>query len=387
MRYFELTDPLHRGELIREDGRKHYRFSFGAFQWERTTVFQAYITEGTALYGQFRQLPEQEAQPLLMRQGKVLSAQLQKAETIATQAHAGHTHRDGQPYIDHVRAVAEALTDWEEQAAAWLHAIGSCPEWTVSRLREAGIGEKLCRSVQLLAGQPNEAYPVYLQKLRMDRIARRVMIADVSGYIESAREAEMSPEELAQLQRYRQIRKYLFGDIPTLPDGEDPRQWDMPNVGVVPGLQVYQKIRPLVFGGKKIPYGVSNPVLRWEDGKLYLAFFAYAYTAQQLKSGALGRPTRWLLADPVTGQPVRIISCAEQDFSTAGKDERFSTENPNKPENKDHLKQTYTILDQVRRRYMQEGTVDKARYAEYVDQLLLAVPPSYHRFYRELSIP
>lgn len=387
IRYFELTDPLRRGEIIREDGRKHYRFSFGAFQWERTTVFQAYITEGTALCGQFRQLPEQDAQPLLIQRGKVLSAQLQKAQAIAKEAHASHTDKEGRPYIDHIQAVAESLTDWEEQTAAWLHEIGSCPEWSLRRLREAGIGKKICRSVQLLMGQPNEAYPVYLQKLRMDRIARRVKIADVSYYIERARESEMSAEEKAQIQQYRQIRKYLFGDIPTLADDLQPQTADAPQTGVIPAMQVYQKLRPMVFEGRKIPYGVSNPVLRRENGNLYLAFFAYSYTREQLKSGAIGRPSRWILADIESGKLIRAVSCAEQDFTTAGKEERFSVDNPNKPGNPDHLKDTYTILDEVRRNYLQEGTLDTKRYEEYLAQMLLAVPTSYHRFYRELSIP
>lgn len=387
MRYFELTDSLRRGEIIREDGRKHYRFSFGTFQWERTTVFQAYITEGTPLYGQFRQIPEQDAQPLLMQHGKVLSQQLQKAEAIAKDAHASHTDKAGKPYIDHIQEVVEGLTDWEEQTAAWLHEIGSCPQWTVSRLREAGIGEKICRSVQLLTGQPNEAYSVYLRKLRMDRIARRVKIADVTYYIESAREETMSEEEKAQIEQYRQIRKYLFGDIPVLPDGVGPQPGDAPRVGVVPAMQVYQKIRPAVYEGRKIPHGVSNPVLRREDGKLYLAFFAYSYTREQLKNGFVGRPTRWVLADIESGQLIRAVSCAERDFTTAGKEERFSVENPNRPGDPDHLKHTYTILDEVRRKYLQNGKLDASRYEEYLNRLLLAVPPSYHRFYRELSSP
>ena len=44
MQYYELLDPLRHGDVILTDGRKHFRFSFGPYRWERTTIFLPYIT-------------------------------------------------------------------------------------------------------------------------------------------------------------------------------------------------------------------------------------------------------------------------------------------------------------------------------------------------------
>ena len=61
MQYYELLDPLRQGDVILTDGRKHFRFSFGPYQWERTTIFLPYLTEGTALFGKCREIDEKQA--------------------------------------------------------------------------------------------------------------------------------------------------------------------------------------------------------------------------------------------------------------------------------------------------------------------------------------
>lgn len=387
IRYFELTDEIRQGEIIRQEGRKHYRFSFGPFQWERTTIFQAYITEGTPLCGQYRELGEDAAQEQLMQRGKQLSRMLEKAEKISREAHAHQTGRDGQPYLPHIQAVAEALPDWEEKTTAWLKDICQYGGWTGAELYAAGFDGKICRSIGLLTPVPTDTYAQYLNRLRMDRIARRVKIAELAHYLEAADEKKLTQQEQTVLDTFREARKYLFGDIPACTEAGDVSAYYAPRGDMVPAQAVYQRVYPLALGGRKIPHGVSNPVLHRREGQLNLAFFVYTYTKNQLQQGFIGRPVSWILADLASGRIIEEISCSRTDFSSAPYTQTFSVHNPGGPKDSGFFRETYAILDEVRGGCLKGQPVDMDRYGEYLEKILLGVPPSYHCFYRELSNP
>lgn len=158
--------------------------------------------------------------------------------------------------------------------------------------------------------------------------------------------------------------------------------------GLVPAMEVYQKIRPLALGGRKTPFGLSNPVLRRRGENLCLAFFVYTYTYADLQNKAVRRPSLWLTADLTTGQLLERIPCSNEDFSDAPFTEYFSTENPGALTlAKTHHQEAYAILDGVRAAAAQGGTVPETEYAAYLHRMLRAVPPAYHRFYWELSRP
>lgn len=388
IQYYELTDSLRNGEIIREEGRKHFRFSFGDFQWTRTTLFQAYITEGTPEYKMYRPLSEDRAQALLIQRGKEISRMMKKAQEIAQQAHMYQTDRAGNPYVEHISAVVDGLTDWEERTVAWLQKVCSCSGWSIERLRKEGFSERICNSVELLIYHSDESYSDYLTKVRKDRIARHVKIAALANMIDTASLSSLSEEDRERVENYREARKYLFGDISELPiTCHNIESADCPQNQIVPAERIYQMIYPLALGGRKIPHGVSNPVLYYTEKQLFLAFFVYTYSRAQLQQGVIGRPSSWILADVRTGQLIKEISCNQKDFSPAGRNELFSVKNPNAPTDKDFFCNTYALLDKVREEYLTTNTLNMALYEQYLDQVFLAVPPSYHRFYRELSNP
>lgn len=387
IRYYELADAYRQGEIIRQEGRKHFRFSFGPFQWERTTMFQPYITEGSPVCGRYRELDEQTVQQLLLQRGKQLSQVLEKAKKLADKAHAHQRDRNEKPYLEHIRDVADVLPDWEEKIAAWLHEICSWGGWTVGQLRTAGFDERICTAVGLLTVSADESCGGYLTKLRQNRIARRVKIADLGWFIDSVSGCNLTDEERAAVDQCREARKYLFGDITDYPDTVDIRLALAPDTDMIPAERIFQSVFTQAFGGRKIPHGISNPVLRWRDDQLFLAFFVYTYTRKQLQQGMIARPVSWILADIRTGHLIEEISCGTQDFSTAGNAELYSVHNPNPRPDPDSFREAYEILDDVRRGYLEDGTVQSVRYNAYLDRILPGVPPAYHRFYRELSNP
>jgi len=383
MNYYELLDDLRAGDLIREDGRRHYRFVFGSFQWERTTLFQAYITENTPLTGKFRPVSEEQAQEKLMVQGRKLSQLLKKADTIAEEAHAGQVDKAGKPYIEHPRAVADSLTDWEEKIVALLHDVCEDTPWTVADLRRSGFTPKICAAVDLMTHRPEDSYGQYLTRLRNNRIARNVKLMDLSHNMDLDRIPNPTDKDRARVEKYRKARQFLYGDIPGFEEAVDAER---PEKSLIPVMQIYQRIYPQALEGQKVPYGLSNPVLHQRNGQLCLAFFVYTYSRADLQKGELGRPVRWILADPVSGKLQENIPCSREDFSGASRAERFSTANPNGPVGAQQLAAAYARLDTVRQTMVQTGQPDRQEYQQYLDQMLTAVPPAYHRFYRELSI-
>lgn len=372
MQYYQLTDALRFGQVIREDGRRHYRFVFGTYQWERTTLFQAYLTEGTPEFGRFRPLTEAESQKALMENAKVLAGLLKKADKIAESAHAGQTDKAGEPYINHPRTVAKELNDWEEKIVALLHDVVEDSHWTVEALRAEGFPPVICRAVDRITKKPGQPYGEYLEAVRQDRLARNVKLMDLSHNMDLRRIPNPGPSDHQRVEKYKKARKFLYGDIPSLEAG--------PTGGAqVPSGEICRQARSRALEGRMIPGEISWPVLRQVGGKWHLAFFFYTYSREDLEAGEISRPEGWLLADLENGGITARYDCREKDFSTASWQEKYSVAGGG-AQSGDAL----ALLDGVRREIAATGEVPMAAYRQYLEQVLAAVPPAYHGFYREL---
>ena len=384
MEYYVLLDRLRAGQIIRTDGRKHYRFVFGSYQWERTTVFQAYLTEGAALFGQYREISQEQAMELLTQYGRKLGQQLKNAQALAEKTLEGKAGKDGKPYMEYVLSVADSLPDWDEKIAAMLHYV--CQE-APDQLPGLGAGfaPHICRAVFLLAGNTGTTYEGYLKAVRQNRIARNVKLMDLSARMNQIDPDRATREELENLQSCKEARQFLYGDIAAFTGHVDERA-DAPGKIWKSGMEIYQSIRPLALEGRKVPYGLSNPVLCKRETGLCLAFFVYTYSREDLQKGLLKRPDLWITADLENGQLLERIPCSREDFSDASREERYSTENPQGQKDGAFFTRTYGLLDAVRQTYLKTGQLPREDYETYLEQILQAVPPAYHRFYRELSL-
>lgn len=116
------------------------------------------------------------------------SGLVERAEFIATRAHASQFRRDGvTPYVRHPEAVAARLKreDDETVAAAWLHDTLEDTAETEQSLRESGIPEKVLDAVRLLTHR-DEPYAEYLERIRANDIARKVKVADMLSNLSDA---------------------------------------------------------------------------------------------------------------------------------------------------------------------------------------------------------
>lgn len=380
MTFYKLTDPLRSGDVIRAEGRKQYAYSFGPCRWVRTTVMMDYMNPDSPLYGKYEEIPAEEAQELLLAKSARLARLLPKARELAGKYHAGQTDKAGRPYIEHPQAVAEQLEDLEQKITAWLHDLCEDTPVTPKQLLEEGFTPRIVRAVELLTRPAGMDYYEYIRRLRVNPIARAVKIADLHHNMDLHRLPCVTEKDRARRKKYETALAFLEmrGDLPEKQLG--------PTSDFVTAMQVFQSVRKNALEGRKIPHGLSNPVLRQEEGQWYLAFFVYFYNKKNLEEKRMPRPVLWLLADIRTGEIRKRISCAEQDFSQEPEGQLYTVAFPDQPQTgaAQHAV-LFEKLDQVRRGYLEQGTVDAGAYTDYLNQLLCLIPPAYRVFYRELS--
>ncbi len=109
------------------------------------------------------------------------------AERIAIEAHEGQTDKAGHPYIDHPRRVAARLDTDEEGAVAWLHDVIEDTAVTADHLRRAGLSDEVVVAVDALTHRPGEPRDLYLARVKGNRLATTVKLADVADNADLAR--------------------------------------------------------------------------------------------------------------------------------------------------------------------------------------------------------
>lgn len=381
MTFFELTDPVRSGDIIRAEGRKHYAYSFGPCRWVRTTVMMSYMNPDSPLYGKYREVSEAEARDLVLRKSAKLAKLLPKAEELARKYHAGQYDRAGAPYFEHPKAVAAQLEDLEQKITAWLHDLCEDTEVTPELLLEEGFTPRIVQAVQVLTRPEGMDYYDYIRTIRPNAIARAVKIADLTHNMDLSRLGQVTQADEARVEKYRKALAYLNmeGELPAAA----PVQETAPFTG---SMQVFQAVSRGALQGQKRPHGVSNPVLRSEGGTVYLAFFVYFYDKKNLDSMQMPRPSLWLLADVRTGAILERYTCTQRDFSHRSDRRCYSVCYPDKPQvSEGFWTGVYAKLDRVRQDYLESGTLNRAAYEAYLEEMLTMVPPEYRVFYRELS--
>ena len=149
---------------------------------------------------------------------------------------------------------------------------------------------------------------------------------------------------------------------------------------------VVMKMNAKALGGAKIPHSLSNPVLRTENNKIYIAVFVYTYGRENLQQKKMPRPIHWIIADIETGEPVQEFDCREKDFSAAEFDGLYDLQDPDvKRPSREDIAAIYALLDSIRTEYLEQGVCNIEAYGRYLESILEITPASYRRFYRELS--
>lgn len=156
-----------------------------------------------------------------------------RALEFSKKCHEGQTDRQGEPYINHVIAVADRVNSPLEKTVAYLHDVVEDCGVSVQTIR-IRFGAEVAEAVNAISRRKNEDYDEYLARVKANRLALVVKKADIdhnsgrlSGiedkhtkerltakYIKAKDILESEDEEVALP---RLLRKKLIGEAPTSP--------------------------------------------------------------------------------------------------------------------------------------------------------------------------
>jgi (p)ppGpp synthase/HD superfamily hydrolase len=139
-------------------------------------------------------------------------ATVEDAVSIAARAHRGQTDKAGAPYLLHPLRMMLRMDTEAAMMAAVLHDVVEDTEWTLERLREAGFSEEVLEAVDCLTHREGESYQQFVERVRTNRIARQVKIADLEDNMNVRRINQLGPKELERLEKYHRAWRVLTGD-------------------------------------------------------------------------------------------------------------------------------------------------------------------------------
>jgi (p)ppGpp synthase/HD superfamily hydrolase len=134
---------------------------------------------------------------------------LEKAITIAVQAHAGQKDRYGAPYILHPLRVMSHVNTTVEKIIAILHDVVEDTQWTFEELAREGFGEEIVEALDCVTRRKGEAYEKFVDRSVGNSLARRVKLADLRDNMELGRADHLKPKDVERFNKYLKAWKRL----------------------------------------------------------------------------------------------------------------------------------------------------------------------------------
>jgi (p)ppGpp synthase/HD superfamily hydrolase len=136
-------------------------------------------------------------------------ATLERAILIAAQAHLGQRDKAGASYILHPLRMMMRMESEAAMIAAVLHDVVEDSDWTLERLRGEGFSDDVLQAVDCLTSREGETYDEFISRVRASAIARQVKIADLEDNMNVKRIGEMTPKDLARIEKYHRAWRIL----------------------------------------------------------------------------------------------------------------------------------------------------------------------------------
>lgn len=127
---------------------------------------------------------------------------LEDAIALAVKAHAGQVDKVGQPYILHPLRVMFAVEGEAARMAGILHDVVEDTDVTFDQLREMGYSEEVIEALDCLTRREDETYAEFVERARVNPMARQVKIADIEDNMDIRRLHEVTEDAMSRLQRY-----------------------------------------------------------------------------------------------------------------------------------------------------------------------------------------
>jgi len=211
MKYYKLLDEYNINEIVKDDNGKRYTYRFGAEEWVRSGIMVRYMWPEDSKYGQYTVVTEEEAAQIINDQRVHYDKLLELAISVATKAHEGQVDKGGNPYVTHLKSVADALDSTENKIVAYLHDICEDTLTTFEDLTNMGFTKRIVNSVRVLTKTEGVSYENYLKTVKKDSNAWHVKIADLKNNMDISRIPNPSETDFKRLEKYKKALAFLEG--------------------------------------------------------------------------------------------------------------------------------------------------------------------------------
>ena len=140
------------------------------------------------------------------------SPAVEKALKICFDAHKNQVDNNGLPYVFHPFHLAEQMETEDEICTALLHDVVEDSEYTIENLRREGFASAVLEAVALLTHDPDVPYMNYIQKIRKNKVARKVKLADLTHNSDPNRKTPENEWERTRARKYRIAKAILEDD-------------------------------------------------------------------------------------------------------------------------------------------------------------------------------
>ena len=135
---------------------------------------------------------------------------LQKAITIAVEAHKNQTDRYQAPYIMHVMRVMMRGKTEEEKICGILHDVVEDTEWTFEDIKKEGFTDAMIEALRCLTKGENEPYDDYISRVKTNKLAIAVKLNDLEDNMDVRRLPQMEPNDVDRFNKYLKAYQQLI---------------------------------------------------------------------------------------------------------------------------------------------------------------------------------
>ncbi len=127
---------------------------------------------------------------------------IEKAIRIALDAHHGQLDKSGRPYILHPLRVALGMKDEKELLVALLHDVLEDSDYTDDDLLRHGFSAEIVAASVCLVHAEGEEYSDYIKKVKANKLARRVKLADLQDNLNILRLNAVTEADFERIRKY-----------------------------------------------------------------------------------------------------------------------------------------------------------------------------------------
>ena len=135
---------------------------------------------------------------------------LEKAISIAVEAHRGQIDKAGKPYILHPLRVMNMGKTEEEMICGVLHDVIEDTPVSIEMLREEGFSSDILKALDAISRHDDETYEEYIDRVITEDLAIRVKLHDLKDNMNRDRILYPSDTDLKRYEKYKKTYARLI---------------------------------------------------------------------------------------------------------------------------------------------------------------------------------